>query len=553
MLFISMSLTFTIAAILIAILTLSLLDKQDDCQQSFEPVQTAGYRLFATKTAYSAASLHLNGTVAQHGVQLPQIFSSTHSLESVHRALAGPTGVGCRVRQLHYFGRHAARFPNSESIDRINVELAKIQARINLAPVAAVAAQAQQPQATANQPTNGSVCFDPLAQYKQWVSLMNADQANLVVAAGLDETFDIGRRLKAIMPEMFRANSSKIVLGTTDELRTAQTALMFIKQLEGFQLDPATCRLDQFPEPNTLDRNKALDLLKNECYQLFLSVYNTSKLSLHKTCRSLHQEVFPIIYHLNLNDPDRIKHIASSASKKLKLSKENQLSTAETKAAYDACRYESAILGSSVWCQLFSSNELRFFEYLNDIDDYFNLAYGHPDLARSACPVTRDLMASFKAVKRGDRSRTRPESHFYFSHSEVIQKILAASVDLEHDPEYTPRNVLANLKAGLAPRSRQWQTSLFTPFSANLAFILYECPKSNQASTSASTDESANIEFDATDSPFKVVASLNERPIRLDGCSDVVCDLNELLTDSRIDREKRCKMEEICKKNIIVS
>lgn len=557
MLFISMSLSLTITAILIAILTLSLLESQDECQQNYEPQHAAGYRLFATKTAYSAARQYLagSGPSQRPEPQVPHVFSRSLKLAALHESLTGrsagqspggSSGAGCRVRQLHYFGRHAARFPSSDAIDEMNSQLGKLQARLN----PAAGQLALEPQSQQQPVANGSVCFDPLAQYKQWSSIMSPDQGNLVVPSGLDETLDIARRLKMILPEMFQANVSRIVLGTTGELRTAQTALMFIKQLDHFQLDLADCRLDQFPDSNVLDRNKALDLLKNHCYQLLLSTYNTSKLSFHKSCRQLHQEAFPIIYHLNLNDPDRIKHISSSVSKKLKLAKESQLSAPETKAIYSTCMYESAILGSSIWCQLFSTQELRFLEYLNDINDYFNEAYGHPDLARSACPLTRDLMASFKAVKRGDRSRAKPESHFYFTHSEVLQKLLAASVDLEQDPDYTPKNVLANLKAGLAPRSRQWQTSLFTPFSGNIAFILYECPRSSQA---AGADQSASIEFDAADSPFKVVASVNERPIHLDGCSDVVCDLNELLTDSRIDREKRCKMEEICKKNILVS
>lgn len=527
-LFIAMSLSLAVlAAALFALLTLRLLDQEDQCYQS-SPSQHQPYKLFSTKTAYSTAFQQLNSS-GPNQPELPQIFAGAGSLSSLHAQLASD---GCRPRQLHYLGRHAARFPDADSVEQTNRRLGELQARID--PLPASAGQTK---------SNGSVCFDPLAQYKQWATFMSPVQGNLVMSSGMLETRAIARRLKAILPEMFQANATKIVLGTTDELRTAQTALAFVAEFENFQLDG--CRLDQFPALDSLDRDRALELLNNQCYQRFLDTFNTNKLSFHKTCRKFHQEVFPIIYHLNLKEPNRTRAIASSISKKLKLSKENQLSAEEAQAIYDVCKFESALSGSSIWCNLFTENDLRLYEYLNDIDDFFNQAYGHPDQSRSACPITRDLMAAFKAVRRADPSRAQPEAHFYFTHSEVIQKVLAASVDLEQDPDYMPRNILAYLKAGIAPKTRQWQTSLFTPFSANLAFILYECPKTG--------DQEAAVDLDANESPFKVVASLNERPIQLDGCSNVVCDLNQLLTDSRIDREKRCKLEDICKKNIIVT
>jgi len=547
-LLISMTIALIITAILIAMFTVTLLENEDQCLNSF-PFQQPSYRLFATKTSYSTAYNYLNTTRRQQErdpASLPPIFSKTDSLKTLHYRLTS-RGSSCRVRQLHYFGRHAARFPSSDAIGNLNKHLTNVQNRVDLSKFSLNTSNSNNTNSNKSNSTN-NVCFNPLAQYKQWSSFMFLEQGNLVMDSGAEETQTIAQRLKSIYPEMFDSKQVKIEVGITEEIRTAQTALAFLQQVDNFTL--GFCNLDQFPSGDIGDKSKANEITDNECYRNFIRTHRKDKLQFHKKCESYHKEPFPILHNLNLNEPNRTKFISSSVSRKLKLSKDDYLKPDETKALYDICKYESAFSGSSIWCNLFSDKDLKFYEYLSDVDDFFNQAYGHPDQMRSACPVTTELMKSFKAIRASqDSSHSQPEAHFYFTHSQVIQKMLAASVDLEQDPGYAIKSVLEHLNAGTSPDSRQWRTSLFTPFSANLAFTLYECPKTSKPPTSP--DE--YLEIDVSESPFKVIASLNEHPILLDGCSDYVCDLNELTTDSRIDREKRCKLEDICRKDIRVT
>lgn len=536
----SMTLFLLLTAVLVAMLTITLLENEDQCFNNF-PFQQPSYKLFATKTVYSTAHNYLDGSATEthhDSINLPAIFSERDSLKALDEQLRLESA--CKVRQFHYFGRHAARFPNKKNILKINKLLDNVKARIDLTKFSLNNSNNNDPNKTQN---TTNVCFNPLAPYKQWVSFMIPEQDNLVMESGYDETQAIARRFKSIYPQMFDANQTKIEFGTTEELRTAQTAIMFLKQVDNFPLD--FCNLDQIPTGTPTDSSKAYDVQSNTCFVSFKDKYHLDKLKFHDRCDALHKEKVSISYNLNWKQPNITNFISSSVSKKLRLSPEHQLTSDETDAIYKICKFESASSGSSIWCNLFSDNDLKFYEYLDDLDDFFNQAFGHPDLARSACPITTELMNAFKAARSQDSSRSQPESHFYFTHSEVIAKILAASVDMEPDQDYSPANILPHLKDGTAPSSRQWRSSLFTPFSANLAFTLYECPKK------AVTDKSTV--FDVNDSSFKVVASLNERPIKLDGCKKYVCDLIELQDDSKINREKRCKLEDICRKEIVVT
>ena len=587
-LIILMSLALITAAILVAIFSFSLLDNEDLCYNQNSPFQQAtSYRLFATKTLYTSAFNYLNkpqhsastssviiqppnnnliiNNYAKSSVEVPEVFSKQDSLESLSQRLTSQESK-CKVRQLHFIGRHAARLPNADDSRDINRHIATVQSYIDLAkyhngqmtsvqqqlPSSLASGDHQQNsrhQSVTNSSNPNKTCSDPLVQYKQWTSFATSpEQGNLLMETGAQETMAIAQRFKSIFPDFFDAKLTKIKIGTTKELRTAQTAVNFLKLFENFALD--FCKLDKFPTENTSDKAKASEIQNDHCFKTFINQFIMDKLSLHKQCKNLHQETTPINHGFDIRNPNRTEFIASSVSRKLKLSKEHQLSSEQTRAIYDACRYETALLGSnSIWCNLFTERDFKFYEFLNDIDDYFNQAYGHPDLSRSACPITTELIQSFKAASRGQA--TKPEAHFYFTHSQVIQRLLAASVDLGSDPEYRPKMVLSYLNKGQAPKSRQWQTSLFTPFSANLAFILYECPRG--ASSDESYEGNSPIATLNVGSTFKVVASLNEQPIMLDGCKDYTCDLVQLLDEGRLNAEKKCNMKDICRSEVVVT
>lgn len=575
------------AGVLVALLASSLLDwTGDQCHDfSHRPGADSTHRLFGTKTGYATAYGALHSPESQHqpesqGYQQHQGYHQQHhqkrqqqqqhlkqqiqvdvpgfygheTLVQLDARLRAPERQ-CRLVQLHYFGRHGARFPSADETLRLADALRQVQARIeparfeapSAAPSAGLAQQV---------PTGASNCSNPLLAYKKWASFLVApgEQANMLLDSGYQDTQDVARRLKRVYPDAFDARRAQIALGTTQELRTAQTAMCFVRHFENFVILPESnaCLLDALPPlAAPKDQQEAAAIAASRCYAKFIEKYKNDKLSFHKQCRGFVTDT-SYLNDFDLDAPNRTQFIAERISHLLKLkapSSENpqttskgtdeRLSPLETRALYKLCKYETAHLagGDSIWCNLFQNSELKFYEYLDDIDDFYNQAFGQESQAKSACPATTALIGHFKrAVAHEPAPNKLPqqqvESFFYFSHAEVIQRLFAATVSLKSDPAYAKRTVLAHLASRSAPERRQWRSSLVSPFSANLAFALYECPASKQ---------------------FQVVASSNERPIVIDGCDGPVCELSKLLENSDLNMQpKKCQLSEICQRMIVI-
>lgn len=576
-----MSIALIFTALVFALYPTTLSDNEDQCYSNNAPFQQARYNLFATKTLYTSALYYLGKVPLvptltssvtfnsfghanpssmnydKSSINVPKIFSSQETLDLLNRRLIDPN-FGCKPKQLYFIGRHAARLPSSDTLEQINKTIEAIKARIDLSRYQ-IASSTQEQTPSTSPPTivnsienkgnrSDVVCLDPIIQFKQWTGLANSDQGNLLITTGAQESVAIAQRFKKIYPEMFNGKLTNITFGTTREERTGQTAVTFMRQMDNLDLTNLgldVCQPEISSVDDSSDRSHSI-VEGNECYQRVTEKLSLEKLRFHHQCKSYNIRSTPITYGFNLRNSTRSKYIAESVSKNLKLTKEEDMLTIEeTKTVYDVCRYESALTRTpSIWCSLFTENDLKFYEYLSDIDDFFNSAYGHQDQYRSACPVTLDILKEFNSESR----KTNPEARFYFTHSDVIQKLIAASIDLSKDPEYDPDKILENLKNRSVPKNRQWQTSLFTPFSANLAFTLYECQ-----SSPVKSENHFYKEFNVKGSNMFVVASLNEQPIILDGCQENICDMTELMLKSRIFSEKECNLEEICKKKFVVT
>jgi hypothetical protein len=537
----------------------AVLSKEDTCHDEKGSFQN--YKLFATKTLYTSAFNYINKSpqpTSDHQPsnhkhhddydknpgKMPDIFSSSASLESTHQELLSKHG--CKLVKFHLFKRHAARTPDSEDIAKLNQLIDNIKSRIDFSKFMPALSSDQESSANNSE----VVCHGPMYQLREWKNFLSPEQGNLVTEFGFQESEAIANRLKRIYPEIFDGNMADIHFGTTQELRTAQTAISFLKQManppNGF------CELNQYPAPNTVDKAKAEEIRQDSCFKQFLDQHQVKNLSFHKTCKE-YKEGDRFGFTFNLSDDARTQFIADYVSSRLQLTGQNMLTPKETRAIYDLCRYETAQHGNtSIWCQFFRKSDLLFYEYLSDISDFYNDAYGQTELYQSTCAVTRDLLKSYKdtrsKLKGLQISNQKPEAYFYFTHSAVIQRMIAASVDLRKDSGYSQETIKRNLASQEVPETREWRSSLFSPFSANIAFTLYHCP----AFKDEKGDNSEEMSFDV--SPLKVVVSLNEQPIKIDGCSSPVCDLNTLDLKTRLFRDSSsCDLESICRPNYVVT
>lgn len=536
------------------------------------------YELFATKTTYENARKELELT-RREGIN-KSLFnkSDLRSFDKIVEDLV--VKDGCGVKQIHYFGRHATRFPSKDDLERIVKNMDIVKNRLNdlLKHTKNNQRSANQTSAssptTSVQPINEVVCYDPLVNYGQWQSsdiLGTQKTSNLITSTGVKETQAIVSRFKKLFPNLFNSHLSNPDFGVTQEIRTAQTAHIFMKNID--HLNPLYgCDLNNtndFPSFITDDSSAtaqgyapriqpasatvaAAESLSNEirratnlsitranelagkitssaCFKKLIDKYEKKDLlSFHKECNTFleaSRNPAKLDHKLDLDADKRIEHISKSVSRKLRLADGTHLTANLTRSIYDVCRYETAISGkSSIWCNLFSDTDLQFLEYIADVKDYFNSAYGSRALAESACVIGSKLYDSLDSPDTN-------ESKFYFTHSEVLQRLIALSTRIYYGPNFKKDDVRKFLDSRKVPDTRDWKTSLLTPFSANMAFTIFKCPAPVKKK-----DDPTTI--------YRIVATLNEQPIVLAGCFEPVCELNRFTKFGNLVKEKECRTPE---------
>ncbi|KAE8355708.1 histidine phosphatase superfamily [Aspergillus coremiiformis] len=150
------------------------------------------------------------------------------------------------------------------------------------------------------------------------------------------------------------------------------------------------------------------------------------------------------------------------------------------------CPYETAALGSSSFCSLFTEQEWRDFEYFIDIQFYGNYGFGSPTGRAQGIGYVLELAARLE----GNRIATSDTSinatidsnpatfplnqplYMDMSHDDVISAVLTA-LGLEyfnHGSKGLPGNV-----DHAVPRT--FQLNELTPFGAHLISEIWTCPK----------------------------------------------------------------------------
>jgi len=525
-------------------------------------------------------------------IHIPKMFSKKNSLESMNEHLLEER---CKPIQFHFYGRHAARLPKDTEIESINGNIKKIQDMIDqvikkLLDEEKLAKSIGQDSESSlisspqedndlprseNKTVAGKNCSDPrlalLQRLKQWQPFAIPQQGNLITESGAHEARQMAERFRKVFPQFFDDTLTNISVSVTQELRTAQTALEFAKAFASFRELNSVCTLDKFPETNTYDPTESAKVMNDDCFKRFTSKFKDGRLEFHKRCDGLSQQRFQQRYGFDLKEGYRTQFIADAVSKRLALEKlsaqtklesgvpsqipvTTSLTPEQTHSIYEACRYESVARGRSDWCKLFHDDEINFYEYLIDIDDFYNEAYGSNPLRQSSCEVLTPLATKLTLADLSifnPQKGIRQESNFFFTHSAAIQRIIAAIHDLKDDPAYHNATVLGNLKNRKVPQDRNWRTSLMTPFSANLAFVLYQCPNATVGSEVSMARENEENDQDVNvglSSPLKIVTLLNEHPIIVDQCNDYACDLPRLLRRGIFPLA--CDMSSICAQHL---
>ncbi|KHJ34156.1 putative repressible acid phosphatase [Erysiphe necator] len=165
------------------------------------------------------------------------------------------------------------------------------------------------------------------------------------------------------------------------------------------------------------------------------------------------------------------------------------LSTGELHGMQLLCAYETAFIGGSDFCTLFTEDEWAGFENSLDIIYYYTYGHGNPTGRAQGIGYVHEIMArlnhslitssssSVNSTLSGNATTFPTNQAFYadFSHDDVLISVLAAlSVDYFHAPP--------NISQFPPDPARKFILSQITPFGARLVTETIGCDSANPKS-----------------------------------------------------------------------
>ncbi|XP_075574065.1 multiple inositol polyphosphate phosphatase 1 [Pelecanus crispus] len=139
--------------------------------------------------------------------------------------------------------------------------------------------------------------------------------------------------------------------------------------------------------------------------------------------------------------------------------------------AFLTCSYELAIKNvTSPWCSLFSEEDAKVLEYLNDLKQYWKRGYGYDINSRASCILFQDIFQQLdKAVAESKSSKPISSPLIVqVGHAETLQPLLALMGFFKDDEPLKANNYIRQTH-------RKFRSGRIVPYAANLVFVLYHC------------------------------------------------------------------------------
>jgi multiple inositol-polyphosphate phosphatase/2,3-bisphosphoglycerate 3-phosphatase len=132
----------------------------------------------------------------------------------------------------------------------------------------------------------------------------------------------------------------------------------------------------------------------------------------------------------------------------------------------DACSFDITLLDTeSYFCSLLGPSDALALEYVDDIQTYYVSGYGTPLAYQISAPLLASFFAKFDSYIKSPQ--TSQKGLLRFAHAETLMPFTAI-LGLNEDP--TPLVCDAS-----GDPNRKWKTSQISPFSGNIAMLLYNC------------------------------------------------------------------------------
>ena len=130
--------------------------------------------------------------------------------------------------------------------------------------------------------------------------------------------------------------------------------------------------------------------------------------------------------------------------------------------AWEMCGYERAWAPEedSPWCSFFSREDLRLYNFREDLKYYYKMAYGHNISLQMTQPLLLDLLTSLQSSSHSARLN--------FGHTNTVQPLLAA-LGLYKDQTHLLASEYGSGTGHL------WDVARISSFASNLAWLVFQC------------------------------------------------------------------------------
>ncbi|XP_013399528.1 multiple inositol polyphosphate phosphatase 1 [Lingula anatina] len=410
---------------------------------------------------------------------------------------ANETIPGCEPAFVWYLGREAVEYPPSDLISKMIRKLPTIRDTILKAEPATRSFEQE-----AN-PDNNTMCWVDLERLRAWTTLqkprfvdkpgnkaVDVQYGGKITYDQIWHLFQIGLRLRNRFPKLLASFNRTLFNFKTADVENIRDS--------GLEVGAGVFNVTGlwFVEK---DRNRRKFLSKVPFEAVGQSADHL--LSYHTSCYKYFKQSSYVQQEEKFMNSVPVQRMIQGLKKRLGL---KHLSFGDARLAYEACRSEDVLYekggdyGPSPWCAIFTEEDLKVMEYMEDLVTYAKVGYGRAINQLMTCELVDDLVTYVEQVKEG---KINMSGVFRFASKDVLLSFFT---------------VMGLFKDKLAPvagnyetqRDRKWRTSLIAGFASNLQAALYTCPMDPQTNKTKAY----------------VQIMVNEKERLFPGCDSAFCD-----------------------------
>ncbi|NXR35869.1 MINP1 phosphatase, partial [Zosterops hypoxanthus] len=364
------------------------------------------------------------GTKSRYEEVNPYLVSDPLSLGP---GAGGSLPASCTPLQLRAVLRHGTRYPTAGQIRRLGELHARLLRR-----------------------AAGAAACPAAAALAEWPMWYEESLDGRLAPQGRRDMEQLARRMAARFPALFAARR-RLALASSSKHRCLQSGAAFRRGL-GPTLDFGGDEVE-------VEVNDSLMRFFDHCAKFVALV----------------EENDAAMCQVNaFKEGPEMKKVLEKVASALCLPVE-ELNADLVQVAFLTCSYELAIKNvTSPWCSLFTEEDAKVLEYLNDLKQYWKRGYGYDINSRSSCVLFQDIFQHLDQAVEESKS-SKPISSpliVQVGHAETLQPLLALMGYFKDDEP-----LLANNYARQA--QRKFRSGRIVPYAANLVFVLYHCDRVN--------------------------------------------------------------------------